>query len=189
MAASGGHGNNAGGRDGNRCLGGKRTKRHIEFLSLIAGVSDPDILGLGHDYDVSGYKRLAWLQYDDRRRRINDNDAGRRIHDNNDRANFVRRCRGTGTRPLRANADAGQLDEPGLHDIGGRLEHWLGVPMRPRAGHRSFVPGIRDACRGVSRWKPCGQRDGCKRAIGDESVQSGCANTGGPGASNVHMGR
>ena len=191
MAAPGGHGDSARARDGNRRLGGEWTKRHIELVSDNAGVSDPDVFRLGHDHDVGGCTRLGRVQHDDnhRRRRINNDNAGRRIHDDNFRPSFVRRFRGTGTRPRGADADAGKLDEPGVHDIRGRLEHRLGIPMRSRAGHRSVVRGICDACRSVSRWHPSGQRHRCIRTIGDQSIQSGCADTRGRGAGNLHLGR
>jgi hypothetical protein len=71
------------------------------------------------------------------------------------------------------------LDKSGLHDVHRRLEHRLGIPVRPCTGNRSVVPGVRNPCRGVSWWNSCGQRDGRIRSIGDNSIQLGSADAGG----------
>jgi hypothetical protein len=67
------------------------------------------------------------------------------------------------------------LDQPGIHDNRGRLEHRLGIQMCTRSSQWSFVPGIRDHSWSDSQRNPRGQRERRIRAIGDISILPRCA--------------
>ena len=71
----------------------------------------------------------------------------------------------------------GQLDQHAVHDDGRRVEHRLGVPVRPRPGRRSVVPGVRDSVRvgshgtpAISETGPSGQSVTSQSSLGAQTL-------------------